>query len=741
MHEFNNNEIDIEDKKNLEQNIKDLKEKEIFDKNLYEHGIFINSYNKQNLLYILFNVGKINYKDLNFDIINYYDYLFNSKSLLKIFKEKEYIDTYNGIKVDGAFFLENNYVFSIEIELTENGVNNIEDILLIIYKYIDIIKAKGFNKEYFLNFIKYNHNLILNNFRNKIYEDIKKFRELVNIYRKRGETQIFNFGLLKESDYDIEKLKEYLNNIKYEKSFYIINTITDLKELNLKGNFTEKFFNIFNISYFYTEFSDELKNNISNNSLIFDNLEMREINPYYSEKFGKDIPCYKQNPNKCKELNEFDFENDESYKEILLDDDKYYLTYYQIDKSSEAFIVNSYLEFDINYNGFFVNDIIFDIEIDYIKNIISDLELNKLDMVSLVKNNYKLAFKIKSFSDNTEKIIKDLIKYLKEDPTEEIYKFLVNTIKYRLINEDASLNSLKYIIFSFQTFLNKGRLPDKTIRAINNINYIENIWSFNNFKNFHNYIINKIKSLTFKIAGNIDKNLVESIHKYLKENIKISPNNTTTRKLESTLTKIINYYQKSNLKIENDNIILVYYKFDENLQEYMDIFNKCFASAGNIILRFNYSNAYTPISIIEEGAFLIIEQGRYKNVGEMEDDINKVLFGMINGTIQCENYEEIIESYKMKANVKKEKISDNLFNEFVTRKTLEDFSYDELLKKVSHIFTEPFRITILIARNDLPDDEYKNLVENRKRNAKYIINEKINITHTEDIYYLNKENL
>ena len=130
---------------------------------------------------------------------------------------------------------------------------------------------------------------------------------------------------------------------------------------------------------------------------------------------------------------------------------------------------------------------------------------------------------------------------------------------------------------------------------------------------------------------------------------------------------------------------------------------------------------------------MILEQGRYKSVGEMEDDINKVLFGMLNGTIKCENYEDIIESHKVKVNEKREKTSDNLFNEFVTGKTVFNISFDELVKRVSHIFTEPRRITILIARSDLPDEEYKKLVEDRKKNAKYIINEQVKIIHTEKI--------
>ena len=127
--------------------------------------------------------------------------------------------------------------------------------------------------------------------------------ELTNIYMENRENQIFKFGLLKEREYNENKLKEYLNNIKFEQSFYLINSISDLKELksNLKLNFTEKNLNYFNIKYLYGEFSKELKDKIKRNPTI-ENLKIREINPYYSGKFEKDIPCYKQSPNKCKEV-------------------------------------------------------------------------------------------------------------------------------------------------------------------------------------------------------------------------------------------------------------------------------------------------------------------------------------------------------------------------------------------------------------------------------------------------------
>ena len=37
----------------------------------------------------------------------------------------------------------------------------------------------------------------------------------------------------------------------------------------------------------------------------------------------------------------------------------------------------------------------------------------------------------------------------------------------------------------------------------------------------YKYIFNKITSINFKITGSIDKNLVQILHNYLKENIKL----------------------------------------------------------------------------------------------------------------------------------------------------------------------------------------------------------------------------
>ena len=91
MHKFPDNEIDIEDQKQLEKNIENIENIEIFDENIYKHGMYYNTFFQENNLKIYFYIGKIDYKELNFNIIDYFKYLFNCDSLIEILKAKNYL--------------------------------------------------------------------------------------------------------------------------------------------------------------------------------------------------------------------------------------------------------------------------------------------------------------------------------------------------------------------------------------------------------------------------------------------------------------------------------------------------------------------------------------------------------------------------------------------------------------------------------------------------------------------------
>ena len=60
------------------------------------------------------------------------------------------------------------------------------------------------------------------------------------------------------------------------------------------------------------------------------------------------------------------------------------------------------------------------------------------------------------------------------------------------------------------------------------------------------------------------------------------------------------------------------------MTNYANVFMQCLYNIGMIYLRFNYSNGYGVSIYRYEDSVIIYEQGRYREVTQMEDDINKV---------------------------------------------------------------------------------------------------------------------
>ena len=53
----------------------------------------------------------------------------------------------------GDYTLDNNAYLYLEIILTDEGLRNVNDILLIINKYINIMKSEGYKQKYFDDFV------------------------------------------------------------------------------------------------------------------------------------------------------------------------------------------------------------------------------------------------------------------------------------------------------------------------------------------------------------------------------------------------------------------------------------------------------------------------------------------------------------------------------------------------------------------------------------------------------------
>ena len=616
-----------------------------------------------------------------------------------------------------------------------------------------------------------------------MFNILTTFSNFIENYRSYGVSQIFTYGTPKYDMYDQNKLKQLLNRIKYEKSFFITNTVSKATELKtfLKSPSKRKL-KYYNVDYLLGKIpNDFIKEINERNYEINDKLSMRKINPYFGEKYGKVIPCYKQEINRCKELNEFDYELEDKYNGTLLANDKNYIIYYQIDKSSETYIVYSYLELQ-----FIENDNITTEVRDIIKMYLNNkfTEINEVPTISIDKlDKSSIEFTFKTFTDNTDRIFKDFISYLKQEPNIDDFNYSKISVKAQNIEKD-NVNFREYIFDIGNRFLGGGASNKKNIEEANN--QIDNL-NFEDFKQIYKNILNKINLVSYKIAGNIDTNLVQILSDYLKENIKIhidDENNLKTcedkdndndkditdvnmsnlqnenniknsdtpksGKKRNKFSFIVDYYQKSTMVNERDGGIFIIYRFEDIFKDYMNVLKGCLEKIVKINLRFKYSHSYHPKIYLENNFLMIFEQGRYKEPTQMEDEINEVLSGMIEGNIKCDNYKDIVKSYKLKQG-KKEKNPLSLFKKFIGRDDFEnednDYikkkmpkSFGKFVKKISSIFTEPERYTILVTRNDMPDREFNEIMNRRKQNAKYILNENVKIIYNNNIEFLKPRN-
>lgn len=743
MHQFKNDEIDADDKKKLEDNIKKLESIEIFDDTLYKHGVFYNTLENMDILIIYYYLGKFDHKNLKIDIIDYISYLFNSKSLLYILRSKNYIAVEDQLSVGRSTAIDNNHYFALEIPITEEGLKNINDILLIINKYVEIMKKEGSKKDLYINFINFANNkeiFYFNKSKSK-FSLYKLYLIMFMNYLFFDKEKILLSGTFTEENYNENLLKDYLNLIKFEKSFYLVNSKKKISELNYLDSIIDskevKKLKYYMVNIIYGKIPDKVGQDINNKTLTIENLSIREINPYFSEKYGETvIPCYKEEKNKCVEKNEFDLENDEEYNGTKFEESEIYETYYQIDKSSESHLVYSYMQFYID--EFQMDELIIQLERYYLKNKFLDIS-DFLDY-DFERNIMQFNIKFTTFSDNTEKIIKKFIDLLIEEPKQDDLDYSKILLKYE-IYKSQKIEYINYINNIFNQFL-YGRESSGNIEPI--IEQINNI-NLESFQSFHNNILKNIYSISTKIAGNTDVNSIKNIHNYLKEKIKVKKKITLKKPLLADTSSVINYYQKSTYE-SYENGILVVFRVSSNYAPYFPLFTSCFFSIAFKYLRFNKTNVYTPGCNYHDPFFFIFEQGLYKEVDEMQDDINSILSDLLNGKIDEEYYKDIEESFQLEVQTIREKNFENLFDDFKSKSFSNSFNtlsktdfpdtFAELVQLVAPVFIDPQRIDILIARKDLSDQDFNLMFERRSQIGNYTLNDNIPMVHTTDINYL-----
>ena len=156
--------------------------------------------------------------------------------------------------------------------------------------------------------------------------------------------------------------------------------------------------------------------------------------------------------------------NENKYNETLLDEeDKNHITYYQIDKSSESFVVNAYLQFNIKKNNLLTNYININVMQSYILGKL--LEINEVYSVQFYLNSTTITADIECFSDNVEKIIRDFIESFKETPTEIEFNYSKDFLINQINSQDIPL--FEYTMDIADKFKNKGEEDEFFLTSLN----------------------------------------------------------------------------------------------------------------------------------------------------------------------------------------------------------------------------------------------------------------------------------
>ena len=393
--------------------------------------------------------------------------------------------------------------------------------------------------------------------------------------------------------------------------------------------------------------------------------------------------------------------------------------------------------------------------------------INEVETISIVRfDKLSIGFNFITFTDNTELIYRDFLNILTKPPSEDEFEYAKMSSRINKI-EAENLEFKDYIIRILNQFMNAGYPPNDINQILELIDYI----NYEDFIDLYKEILKTINSITLKIAGNLDVDLVKKISNLIKQNLQInkkscdeeineenpdsnnniekSQNNQENKKIANY---IIDYIQKSENKREKDGAIFVIYRFDQNLIDYMQIFKGCMDAITRVNLRLEKTHSYHPNIFVEQNFFMIYEQGRYKEPHIMEEEIDELLLDIINGKIVCDNYNDIVTSFKTKQDEKNEKNLDNLFNEFITGTFTNDenvnsylqsefpHNFKDLMEQISYVFTEPKRYTILVYRSDIPDNYYQKLIKRKRKNNVYLLNKNMKIFNTEKIDILRPRN-
>lgn len=674
---------------------------------------------------------------------------------------KYYFNIYNyANSFDFLIDYKNNYmsdsvISELNINLNENGINNIDNVIEGIFSSINIAK-KNFNEDLYNNIqLIFKKNFLFKE-KTNIEINIENF-DNINNYEIYGNAGIL--GGYYFYNYTKNNIMEFFDYFTPENSIIILNSN---KIINSKyfENPELKTTIAFNIPYHISSLSKE---NLSNLKKINDvnnyQFLIREKNEKINSNIKIVIPCYLNSPYKCDNYEYDDKKINENYNQLYkVISEPNILSLTKIDKSFKIPLIKGLIKIDFNENE--IKNLLNTNNKKGIYYLFSDYLIYKLynnDLYeigfnfSIIENSFKsFQLKFNIYSEQWD----EFINFFKQYFYNNIKEYELNNLKSRLIERkkignDPLMRVENELNLIFKKFITSNTLEDD----ISNDD-IENI-NLDDYNNLIKTIQNLEKKITFFTIGDINIDKITSITNLLSEFLIKNKNNIN---LQSSLIKkniylkdktSIIYYTKNENLYDNQSSIMIFYQL--NSTDIINDFKYYSLCIGNHFyenirtqkqIGYNIKNYITEILGIKY--YIFYTKGSNYSPEEIDKIFNQEVKNSFN--IKCPELNDIYKYEKIKNkptfedrfNYLYDKIISGNYNKEEKEDITNEKKWDDIIYNIKNYFeNKPRRIAIYYYKTNLTD-QFINESANKYKN--YYLNDEIKNEITNDLNYLNNYN-
>ena len=640
-------------------------------------------------------------------------------------------------------------IILVRILLTNEGKNNIEEIIKEFYSYLNKIKDIGINEKYWNNYA----DIINHQLKYELDSNVDPFNIAQNLVDNLLKEDYQNFLTGINLNYNKSNIDLFLNDLNTKNMIIIIHSDNDniLKNKNLfSENITEKKVKYFNVSTRFSTISSDFINTL--NTIKSDIYELPQNNEYQSTKKPEDIkPCY-ETELKCEED---EYDNSTNYlPSQIIDLNNSYIINYKIDKSFHIPIIKSRIQIPFGYLGiddkYALNVYSLYLNYEYQMGKLNELSINGIS-VSYSSNTNGFTIDISCYSDILGKVIDKVFNNLININQLEDYQRFYDYINYQLIESNDTqrkqINQMNSILYNFITNGIYGQINSQELKMLFSFTYEKLISTLKS-------LLTRVSPFTFTIVGDINKNEIKNIANNIANLIKPNIN------LASEYSRLIDEYTsvslftKSIYQYERESIVYKVFQMI-NLANIdilkLIIFDKC----NSMTTFFNELRTKNQIGYSPRTQILNFDGTLYYMIG-----VNGVKYtpneidSIIDNTIEialnspCSDYEKVYQYLSMQdpiiinLNYRFNQIINPRNNLQISSNELLPFNYNDVIEFMKTQLREKPRLINLLLysqllSNELIDKEIE-LMKSKETDLNKKINKKLTTKDLNFLQYFSK---